>query len=158
MMQENKLAPGQPAGELTDEEIARLHDSMFPAPYEGHANVVRFARALLSFTGKAAVCKHVLYETTDKDRPKEICDRNGEVVLAMCKLCGKVEAELDENATTERKGPLSKDQIREVFLAHGFVVKDGQTDLKPYVYDAAYALIALVQPATERKREPEELV
>lgn len=55
---------------------------------------------------------------------------------------------------TERKGPLSKDQIREVFLAHGFTIKEGQTDLKPYVYDAANALIALVQPATERKREP----
>lgn len=55
---------------------------------------------------------------------------------------------------TERKGPLSKDQIREVFLAHGFTVKEGQTDLKPYVYDAAYALIALMQPATERKGEP----
>lgn len=55
---------------------------------------------------------------------------------------------------TERKGPLSKDLIREVFLAHGFTIKEGQTDLKPYVYDAAYALIALVQPATERKGEP----
>ena len=54
---------------------------------------------------------------------------------------------------TERKEPLSKDQIREVFLAHGFTVKDGQTDLKPYVYDAAYALIALVQQPTERKGE-----
>lgn len=56
--------------------------------------------------------------------------------------------------TTERKEPLSKDQIREVFLAHGFTVKEGQTDLKPYVYDAAYALIALVQQPTERKGEP----
>jgi len=62
-----------------------------------------------------------------------------------------VEALTQALATTERKGPLSKDQIREVFLAHGFTVKDGQTDLKPYVYDAAYALIALVQPVTERK-------
>jgi len=49
---------------------------------------------------------------------------------------------------------LSKDQIREVFLSHGFTIKEGQTDLKPYVYDAAYALIALVQPVTERKGEP----
>ena len=36
---------------------------------------------------------------------------------------------------------LSKDQIREVFMAHGFTVKEGQTDLKQYVYDAAYALL-----------------
>lgn len=33
---------------ITDEQIAKLHDSMFPAPYDGHANVVRFARAVLA--------------------------------------------------------------------------------------------------------------
>ena len=50
--------------------------------------------------------------------------------------------------TTERKGPLSKDQIREVFLTHGFTIKEGQADLKPYVYDAAYALL------TAAKKDP----
>lgn len=34
-------------------------------------------------------------------------------------------------------------QIREVFLANGFTVKEGQTDLKPYVFQAARALLAL---------------
>lgn len=38
---------------------------------------------------------------------------------------------------------VSKDQIREVFTKHGFTVKEGLTDLKPYVYDAAYALLQL---------------
>lgn len=33
-------------------------------------------------------------------------------------------------------------QIREIFLANGFVIKDGQADLKPYVYAAARALLA----------------
>lgn len=32
--------------------------------------------------------------------------------------------------------------IRAVFLAHGFTVKEGQTDLKPYVYAAARALLS----------------
>jgi hypothetical protein len=39
--------------------------------------------------------KHTLYETSDADRPKEICDRNGEVVLGLCKVCGAAESELD---------------------------------------------------------------
>lgn len=39
---------------------------------------------------------------------------------------------------------LTRDQIREVFMAHGFTVKEGQTDLKQYVYDAAHALLELV--------------
>lgn len=31
---------------------------------------------------------HVLYETGDQDAPEQIKDRNGEVVLAMCRKCG----------------------------------------------------------------------
>ena len=36
---------------------------------------------------------------------------------------------------------LDRDRIREIFMAHGFTVKEGQTDLKQYVYDAAEALL-----------------
>ena len=39
-------------------------------------------------------CEHVLYETGDKDVPDEIIDRNGEVCLALCKVCGGAEASL----------------------------------------------------------------
>lgn len=42
--------------------------------------------------------------------------------------------------------------IREVFLASGFTIKPGETDLKPYVYDAAYALLA-VRPAVQADAE-----
>lgn len=37
---------------------------------------------------------HDLYTDADKDRPDVICDRNGQVVLGLCKRCGKGEAEL----------------------------------------------------------------
>lgn len=37
---------------------------------------------------------------------------------------------------------MSNDKIREIFLANGFTIKEGLTDLKPYVYAAARALIA----------------
>lgn len=37
---------------------------------------------------------------------------------------------------------LTREQIRDVFLANGFTIKEGLTDLRPYVYDAAYALLA----------------
>lgn len=42
----------------------------------------------------------------------------------------------------------TRDKIREVFVAHGFTVKDGHADLKEYVYEAAYALLALVAEST----------
>lgn len=31
---------------------------------------------------------------------------------------------------------MNKDKIRDIFLAAGFTIKEGQTDLKPYVYAA----------------------
>lgn len=40
--------------------------------------------------------QHVLYETGDKDAPDVIKDRNGEVVLSLCRNCGRGEAELDD--------------------------------------------------------------
>jgi hypothetical protein len=39
---------------------------------------------------------HVLYETGDKDAPDCIKDRNGEVVLGLCRICGRGEIELEE--------------------------------------------------------------
>lgn len=75
--------------------------------------VVRVMQALLSAAPAAqpaiapAECVHVLYETHDTDRPKEICDGNGEVVLAMCKLCGKAEAELIDSPCATTAQPAS---------------------------------------------------
>ena len=42
---------------------------------------------------------------------------------------------------------INREQIKQVFLAHGFTVKPGQDDLKEYVYAAAEALIAQAQAA-----------
>lgn len=45
-------------------------------------------------------------------------------------------------AQTEQQ-PISRDTIRAVFLRNGFTVKEGQADLKPYVYAAAEELLRL---------------
>ena len=42
---------------------------------------------------------------------------------------------------------LDRDLIRDVFLRNGFTIKEGQTDLKPYVYAAAAELLALARRA-----------
>lgn len=41
---------------------------------------------------------------------------------------------------------MNREAIRAVFLAAGFPIKDGQADLKAYVYDAAEALLAANRP------------
>jgi hypothetical protein len=39
---------------------------------------------------------HVLYKDGDENIPDGIKDSNGQVVLSVCKVCGKAETELDE--------------------------------------------------------------
>ena len=41
---------------------------------------------------------------------------------------------------------LKKDIVRKIFMRNGFTVKDGQTDLRSYVYEAANELIKAVVP------------
>jgi hypothetical protein len=40
--------------------------------------------------------QHQLYKTSDGDAPDAIKDRNGEVCLHMCRVCGKAESELSQ--------------------------------------------------------------
>lgn len=49
---------------------------------------------------------------------------------------------LERIAQAEQR-PISRETIRAVFLRNGFTVKEGQTDLKPYVYAAAEELLRL---------------
>ena len=56
-------------------EVEELLKSMFPATMEE---------------------QHLLYKTGDKDAPEVIKDNNGEVVLSLCRICGKGEADLRE--------------------------------------------------------------
>jgi hypothetical protein len=41
--------------------------------------------------------------------------------------------------------PLTEEEMRAIFLAHGFTIKEGHTDLKPYVYAAGRAIEAKVR-------------
>ena len=50
---------------------------------------------------------------------------------------------------TSTSATMSDEQIKAVFLANGFTIKPGCDDLKPYVYKAARALLALVRAAAE---------
>ena len=41
---------------------------------------------------------------------------------------------------------VKKSIVRQVFIKNGFAIKDGQTDLKDYVYSAANELMQLATP------------
>ena len=46
-------------------------------------------------------------------------------------------------STELKQEEVTDSMIREAFLANGFTIKDGHSDLKPYVYAAARAILAL---------------
>lgn len=43
---------------------------------------------------------HTLYEKGDAGVPNQIKDRNGDIVLGLCKICGKGEVELEGSCIT----------------------------------------------------------
>ena len=46
--------------------------------------------------------KHELYSTGDKGVPSSIVDGNGEVTLALCKVCGGAESTLEKDCPGRR--------------------------------------------------------
>lgn len=77
------------------------------------------------------VCSQAMYE--------EYCQVSAE----LRRLYARVQ-ELE--ASKSRAAPVvSDEQIKAVFLANGFTIKPGCDDLKPYVYAAARALLAVLQ-------------
>ena len=56
---------------------------------------------------------------------------------------------------TMRQAPVSeveRETIRAVFLHNGFTIKEGQTDLKPYVYAAAEELLSIARASWQRAK------
>ena len=46
---------------------------------------------------------HQLYKHGDKDVPDAIKDRNGDIVLDLCKVCGKGEVELNRSCVSDER-------------------------------------------------------
>ena len=54
-------------------------------------------------------------------------------------------------ASAEQSAPAGeRETIRAVFLRNGFTIKEGQTDLKPYVYAAAEELLSIARASWQR--------
>lgn len=84
---------------ITDTYDAYRAKGVLPAlEYADVVRAIKDASKLLTTEkrGMGEQKPHVLFKTADKDRPEFICDQNGEVVLALCKLCGRGEIELSE--------------------------------------------------------------
>ena len=49
---------------------------------------------------------------------------------------------------------ISKEDVKRIFISSGFKVQEGEKDLKPYVYDAAWNLLELMRFREENKITP----
>lgn len=56
--------------------------------------------------------KHIFYEDKDLDKPDQILDRNGEVVLALCKKCGCCEGAMTTDCPEQQ---LSTDDLDYIY-------------------------------------------
>lgn len=63
-------------------------------------------------------------------------------------LIAEVQRMLAAPASPATHHTIDRNVIRDIFMHHGFTIKEGQTDLKSYVYEAAEALLAMASPAT----------
>ena len=61
--------------------------------------------------------KHDLYRDGDADAPPQIRDRNGSVVLSLCKRCGMAEAELQSECQSRGVRRLGPDGANFAFLS-----------------------------------------
>lgn len=103
-------------------------------PYAVYAPMPR--AAYIEFDGREETAWHT------PDQMRDFADRTYAL---------RMEQAAPKAAPGER---LTRNQIREVFMAHGFTIKEGQTDLKQYVYDAAHALLELVEAPQQEAQEP----
>jgi hypothetical protein len=99
--------------------------------------------------GAAATTK---FSYTSKDARDSVFDSLTTETIARITADGEIDdilARLGNRFGTLQAAdtPSNRDLIRRVFLANGFTVKEGQDDLKPYVYAAGIMLIACVMEA-----------
>lgn len=66
-------------------------------------------------------------------------------------------AALSATQPAQAAQPVARDVIRDVFLRNGFTIKDGCSDLKPYVYAAANALLEVAAAQPARRGPSDEL-
>lgn len=84
-----------------------------------------------------AINSHRLYKDGDEDAPDEIKDRNGSIVLQMCRDCGAYEADLEDYCPKNLIPPMPEgfEQVKwqEVKAGDGVWVR-GRCQGQPFAY------------------------
>lgn len=133
---EQVQAPSLPAAGLAEEELWAVHaqgpDDLYPAFSRDDADTHAAALNSLPMPEGISVSAVVVPSPWPAvEHWKYLAEQERDHVAAL-------------SAQQSKPSTVTRDQIRDVFMRNGFTVKEGQTDLKPYVYAAAQELLALV--------------
>ncbi len=69
------------------------------------------------------MAKHVFYKTSDPDAPRRIRDRDNDVVLSMCRICGQAEGELEPECPTPDPIAVLR-KLDEIDCCTGYAIQD----------------------------------
>lgn len=116
------------------------HLGPYQGKWDGHDTPEKYRR-LAALTAPA----HDLYKTGDADAPDVIKDRNGEVVLGLCRRCNKGEVELDGPCVTAPARPVGPIPnltfVRKPFETHLTIREaDGDRELNDAEVQMLYAI------------------
>lgn len=131
------------------EDALRRWDSAEPTAAAPSVDAAREVKNKLCIDGHLNRCLDVIWRTNE---PAAMFARLTELAHTAVDLAL---ASLTQTAQAAEPAPLTRDRIREIFMAHGFTIKEGQTDLKDYVYEAAEALFRAAEPAEAPRKDAE---
>lgn len=94
------------------------------------ADMIIESATLLERLARSPASAHDLYKTGDPDAPDSIKDRNGEVVLGLCRRCRKGECELTEPCTAPSTPDFERecDDADKICAALGLTVEQARTE------------------------------
>ena len=146
------VAVGQPVGHRSDQATGDPQAQGDKLLIVAERNIRSFLRSAVfkseSDREAALNCVDVLWEAacaSTNSQPAQFVDQKS---LNLSDKAACASTVIDKPAPL-----LDRDRIREIFMEHGFTVKEGQTDLKQYVYDAADALLRAARAPTDSVRE-----
>lgn len=134
-------------------KISRMTMSMYASAGEAMSDAKRIANEAIAAAEQAQQAEPVAWEvrngvvTHDFYKTAEDAEEVARDMQKSHDLSGSIAAFNVRPVYAQPPAVADRDAIRRIFMAHGFTIKEGQTDLKPYVYEAAESLLRELSPA-----------
>lgn len=100
--------------------------------------------------------KHWMHPVNHSAHQLEVFKAQHEGYQAGWRDCARAAIAASQPAAEPVARWLTDAEVRQVFLRNGFTIKEGQADLKQYVYEAAHALMDAMMDAAPAIQQPQD--